>query len=695
MPGVDPDPPFPENKAGTRPSPTERLLALALKLKEKAAAEGAPSGTVPKRDADAWRSLPAEDRIIYAMVKGLDDYIEADILELRPKYGRALELVEGPLMKGMQEVGVRFGEGKMFLPQVIRSARVMKKAVAALSPFIEQEKTTPLGSSGDGMPSGGTAESTGGGQDQGSRKILLATVKGDVHDIGKNIVAVVLGCNGYDILDLGVMIPSETILDTAEREGVQIIGLSGLITPSLDEMIRTARDMERRGFTIPLIIGGATTSLAHTALRIAPEYSGPVVHVPDASRSAEVARLLLSETERPRFLEELEHTYREAAERHEQIRARIELVSLEAARKNRIPPLRTIPPGPREKNIRVLNDYPIRRIVPYMDWKGFLRVWKMGGPSPVSPGPGPEGCHEREQEQQKLLEDAGKLLDRIISGDILQLRGVVGFFPARANGDDVLLYDPETVERSSGLETGGELARFCFLRNQEKKRAGGHNPCLADFIAPGKTLNRGDVPAASPERQRKGGPRPGENPAGGWTGDWLGLYVLSAGFGIKEAQAVYAANNDDYGALLLSSLGDCLAEAFTEEVHLRVRREWWGYEHPGLTESGGHPPDEGRASEGPLKGKCQGIRPGFGYPICPDHEDKRILFDLLQAEKRCGLSLTESAMIRPAASVCGMYFAHPGAYYFGVGAVGEDQLQDWAERKGISSAEARRRIGRI
>jgi 5-methyltetrahydrofolate--homocysteine methyltransferase len=319
----------------------------------------------------------------------------------------------------------------------------------------------------------------------------------------------------------------------------------------------------------------------------------------------------------------------------------------------------------------------------------------MGGASPVSRGQGPEGNPEREEEQRKLLEDAGKLLDRIISGDILQLRGIVGFFPARADGDDILLYDPETAEGSSGLETGRELARFCFLRNQEKKRAGGPNPCLADFIAPGKTLHSGDIPASFPEGQIHGGPRPGENSARIRTGDWLGLFVLSAGFGLKEAQAVYAANNDDYGALLLSSLGDCLVEAFTEEVHLRVRREWWGYEDPGLTGSGGHTPDEKGAVEDILRGKYQGLRPAFGYPLCPDHEDKRILFDLLQAEKRCGLSLTESAMIQPAASVCGMYFAHPGAYYFGVGAVGDDQLQDWAARKGISPEEARRRIGRI
>jgi 5-methyltetrahydrofolate--homocysteine methyltransferase len=665
MQGLDSGPPLPEE--GTRPSPTARLLALALKIKEKAAAEGAqdvrPSG-VPQRDADTWRSLPVEERLVYAMVKGLDDYIEADILELRPKYGRALELVEGPLMKGMLEVGTRFGEGQMFLPQVIRSARVMKKAVAVLSPFIEEEKIRALEPSGDETDlTGAAAEGMGGGARRASRKILLATVKGDVHDIGKNIVAVVLACNGYEIVDLGVMIPTETILDTAEKEGARIIGLSGLITPSLDEMIRTAREMERRGFTIPLIIGGATTSLAHTALRIAPEYSGPVVYVPDASCSAEVVRLLLSETGRPRFLEELEHRYREAAERHEQIRARIELVPLEAARKNRVPPPKAAAPEPRLKNIELFDDYPVSRIIPYIDWEGFLRIWKLGKADNACVA----GAAGQEEARKKLLEDAEKLLDRIIAGNILRLRGVIGFFPASSQGDDIILYDPKTVGKGPGPASVGELARFCFLRNQEKKRAGGPNPCLADFIVPGAGPSGGCAGGG-------GGTGDGVRTGGG-AGDWLGLFALSAGFGLKEARAAYAADNDDYGALLLSCLADCLAEAFAEEVHLRVRREWWGYE------------------EAPLTGS--GIRPAFGYPVCPDHEDKRLLFDLLRAEERCGLSLTESAMIQPAASVCGMYFAFPGAYYFGVGAVGEDQLQDWAARKGLSPEEARRRIGRI
>jgi 5-methyltetrahydrofolate--homocysteine methyltransferase len=595
-------------------NPVERLLAMAVK--EQAGGEQSGAGKNPD---DSWRSLGPEERIGYAIVTGLDDYIEADILELRPKYARSLDLVEGPLMRGMREVGDRFSQGKLFLPQVIRGARVMKKAVAVLEPFIEQEKPPGAGREND--------------------TVLLATVKGDVHDIGKNIVGVVLGCNGYRVLDLGVMIPSDEIISAAEKEGVRIIGLSGLISPSLEEMVRTARDMEKRGLAIPLLIGGAAASLAHTALRIAPEYSGPVVYVPDASRAAGAVRSLLSDTERPRFLEELEDRYREAARRHGAIQARIDLLPLEAARKNKAPP-GALPPEPVHRGILELGDYPVSRVIPYIDWGGFLRSWEMGTP----PVPG----EEAEGARNKLLEDARRLLDAVVSGGVLELRGVLGFFPAAADGDDVILYDP--------MKTGGEspqkpAARFSFLRNQEKKRSGRPNPCLADFIAPGA---------------------------------WLGLFALSAGFGLPEAAAAYRARHDDYGALLLGSLANSLAEAFSEEIHRRVRREWWAYA-----------PEEDLSAQEILRGTYQGIRPAFGYPACPDHEDKRIAFDLLGARKRCGLTLSESAMIIPAASVCGMFFSSPSAYYFGTGAAGEDQIRDWAARKGIDAGEARRRLGRI
>ncbi|MDR2186354.1 MAG: methionine synthase [Treponema sp.] len=601
-------------KGGT----AERLLVLAEKTMAKT------GETEAALSASQWRSRNAEDRIVYAMIKGIDDYIEADVLELRKSFRRSLEIVEGPLMKGMYEVGDRFGAGKMFLPQVIRAARVMKKAVAVLEPFIEEEKTAAL------REDPRTAAGNG--------AVLLATVKGDVHDIGKNIVGVVLGCNGYRILDLGVMIPAETIINAAEKERVGAVGLSGLITPSLDEMIRTAAAMESRGLRIPLLIGGAATSLAHTALKIAPAYSGPVVYVRDASQCPGAVRSLFSDTERPRFLETLEEHYREAAERHVSIQSKLELLPLEEARKNRISPAEV--PAPKVREIIELGDYPLERIIPLIDWQAFLYTWNLN----VS------GTPEAAGEKAKLLEDARSALDRIVSGETpLRLGGTLGFFPARSDGDDVILYDPAQNRKSAGTE----IARFSFLRNQTKKRAGGANLCLADFT-------------------------------GADSGGWIGLFVLSAGFGLKEAEAEYRKRGDDYGALLLSSLANTLAEAFSEEVHRRVRLEWWGYA-----------PEEKLSAEDLVKGTYKGIRPAFGYPACPDHEDKRTVFKLLEAQKRCGAALTESAMIIPAASVCGMYLAHPSACYFGTGSIGEDQLADWASRKGIGAEEARRRIGRI
>jgi 5-methyltetrahydrofolate--homocysteine methyltransferase len=601
-----------------QPDATEILLRVALGRKDD------KTRTAAREHLDSWRSWDTEAQILHAMLTGIDDYIEADVLVLRAKYPRALDILEGPLMKGMQEVGNRFSDGQMFLPQVIRSARVLKKAVTALEPFMAQEKATGTLSSG--------------------AKILLATVKGDVHDIGKNIVGVVLGCNGYEILDLGVMVPAEQIIETALREQAGIIGLSGLITPSLDEMIRTAQEMEKQGLTIPLLIGGATTNLAHTALKIAPEYSGPVVYVPDASRSAETVRALCSETERPRFLEALEHSYRTAAERHETLQARLSLIPLKKARENKVQfSWSSSLPEPKTKGVLECYNYPLSWVTPYIDWKGFLRAWDMTGAN--TPGP-------KQAAQETLLEDAKALLDPIVSKGLLKLRGVVGLFPALAAGDDVLIYDPADPER--------EIARFAFLRNQEYKRSGGFNPCLADFILPQ------------------------EHSAQSATG-WIGLFVLGAGFGLHELQVPYQEQQDTYRSLLLASLANSLAEAFAEELHFRVRQEWWAYA----------PEEERLSMEDISTGRYAGLRPCFGYPICPDHGDKRIVFDLLEARERCGFALTESAMIIPAASVCGMYLDHPSAYYFSLGPIGEDQVSDWAARKGISLQDARKRIGRL
>ncbi|MDR0876495.1 MAG: methionine synthase [Treponema sp.] len=586
----------------------DRLLAIAEQLHSRANTPPSALHLPPSKD---WRNLPVEDRVIHAMVKGIDDFIEADVLELREKFDRSLRIVEGPLMNGMKEVGNLFGKGQMFLPQVIRSARVMKKAVAVLEPFIEQEKTRPA-------------------SDQSNApKVLLATVKGDVHDIGKNIVGVVLGCNGCEIIDLGIMTPSEKIIETAIEKKVDIIGLSGLISPSLDEMVHTAREMETRGLKIPLIVGGAAASTAHTAVRIAPEYSGPVVYVSDAGRSAETVRALLSDTERPKFLETLETVYGEAVQRHEKILRFSELLPLADARKNKIPMVSYIPIEPKIKDTIELKDYPVERVVPHIDWASFLQTWDLAGETYPLAYTGVEQKKRREA-QNKLMEDAHALLDRISAEGLLTLQGVIGFYPAYSENDDIIICDPGAPDT--------EIARFCFPRNQERKRAGGPNPCLADLVLP--------------------------------QGDWIGLFTLSAGFGLTEAAAEYKAKHDDYGAILLASLANTLAEAFSEEAHLRVQQEWRG-------------------------GAQAGIRPAFGYPACPDHRDKEIAFNLLGARERCGLKLTDSGMIIPAASVCGLYLASPAAYYFGVGRLGDDQLADWAARKGISTYEAEKRLGRI
>ncbi|MCL2066911.1 MAG: methionine synthase [Treponema sp.] len=553
---------------------TERLLAAT----EQFSAGVSPNAKdVPPEKSG--RLLDAESRVVQAMHKGHDD-IEADIVELLKKYKRPLDIIEGPLMEGMKEVSIRLGKGSMYLPQVIRSARVMKKAIIVLEPQIEAEKRLA--------------------KQAASPKILLATVKGDVHDIGKNIVGLVLGCNGYAIIDLGVMVPCEQIIETAEREGVSAVGLSGLISPSLDEMINIAGEMESRGMTIPLLIGGAAASLAHTALRIVPEYSGPVVYVPDAGKSAETVRALLSETERSRFLEAIEESYRKAAEHHKMIQSNIKIIPLAEARANRAPPGPSVD-EPKTTGIIELNNYPLDRVIPYIDWTSFLESWEMQGAAAAT--------------KENLLEDAKIFLQRIRTETLLTLNGVAGIFPAAAHNEDITLFDP--ADRKS------EVGRFFFPRSLQKKPAGVFNPCLADFIT---------------------------------EQDWLGLFALSAGFGMEENARKFRARGDEYAAALLASLANSLTEAFAEEVHLRIRREWWGYAAA-----------ETLSAENVLKGEYTGIRPAFGYPSCPNHEDKRIAFKALEAQKRCGFELTESAMMIPAASVCGMFFANPGAYYFSAG----------------------------
>jgi len=550
------------------PGAAERLLELAEKI---VAAPTAPNSSSIPNSSLLIPNSP-EKRIVHAMLRGIDDFIESDVLELLNQQKTALEIIEGPLMDGMKEVGKRFDEGSLYLPHVIRSARVMKKAAAALEPYMGKVSNTV----------------------NNAPKIVLATVKGDVHDIGKNIVGIVLACNGYQVIDLGVMVPAEQILDTAEKEHAAIIGLSGLIAPSLDEMAHIAKEMEKRRMKIPLLIGGAAASLVHTSLRLAPEYSGPVVYVQNAGKSAETVRALLSDSQRPHFLQELEKSYQDAAQRHEEIQSRIELISLELARANRVPPATYKPVAPKTSSLISLENYPINRVVPYIDWQSILRGWDAQTPDTI-------------------LDDAKRLLEQVETKGLLQLRGVAGIFPASSENEDIII---------------GDKHRFCFRRNLQKKPAGVFNPCLADFVAPEQN---------------------------GQAVDWLGLFALSAGFGLGEASEQYRRNGDDYSALLLASLANALAEAFVEEAHLRVRREWWGYA-----------PDESLSIEEILKGKFTGIRPAFGYPSCPSHEDKRIAFELLEAEKRCGLKLTDTAMIIPAASVCGMFFASPAAYYFGV-----------------------------
>jgi 5-methyltetrahydrofolate--homocysteine methyltransferase len=589
-----------------REDATERLIKFAESVKQK--------GKVAILE-DAWRGGTVEERLSHALVKGIVDFIDADTEEARKKYGKPLLVIEGPLMAGMNVVGDLFGSGKMFLPQVVKSARVMKKAVAYLQPFLEAEKSS------------GAAKTQG--------KILLATVKGDVHDIGKNIVGVVLRCNNYEIIDLGVMVPCEKILQTAIDEKVDIIGLSGLITPSLDEMVHVAREMERKGLTLPLLIGGATTSKAHTAVKIAPSFNQPVVHVLDASRAVPVASNLISAEHKPKFAAEIRAEYDRVRSQHGGQTAK--LLPLEAARAN-TPKLKFDDlPKPEFTGVKAI-DVPPGDLVKFIDWSPLFHTWELRGVYPKI------FQHEKHgEEARKLFGDAQKLLDEIVSKKLIQPKAVYGFFPASRVGDDVELYADEARKKV--------LTTFHFLRQQIAKGDGTPNWSLADFVAPQ------NLP------------------------DFIGGFAITSGHGLKELVEKFKADNDDYNAIMAEALADRLAEAFAEFLHKRVRGEW------------GYGKNENLATADLIDEKYRGIRPAAGYPACPDHTEKEILWKLLDVEKNAGIKLTESFAMWPGSSVSGLYFAHPDSKYFAVGKLGRDQLLDYHLRKGMTLQEVERWLG--
>ncbi|WP_197417473.1 methionine synthase [Mycobacterium sp. GA-2829] len=603
-----------------REDAAERLLEIAERFNSK------EKGEDPA--AAEWRSLPVRERITHALVKGIDAHVDDDTEELRAEIaaagGRPIEVIEGPLMDGMNVVGDLFGSGKMFLPQVVKSARVMKKAVAYLLPFIEAEKEA-----------NGTAASK-----DTNGTIVMATVKGDVHDIGKNIVGVVLQCNNFEVIDLGVMVPAQKILDAAKEHDADIIGLSGLITPSLDEMSNFAVEMERAGLEIPLLIGGATTSRAHTAVKISPRRSGPVVWVKDASRSVPVAAALLDDRQRPALLEATEKDYASLRERHAQKNER-PMLTLEKARANRTPVDWNgyTPPAPVQGlGVREFTGYDLSELREYIDWQPFFNAWEMKGRFPDilnNPASG--------EAARKLYEDAQEMLDTAIKEKWLTANGVIGFFPANAVGDDIEVYTDET--RTEVLTT------LHNLRQQGEHRDGIPNRSLGDFVAPKDTE----------------------------LADYVGAFAVTAGLGSQDRIMEFKAANDDYSAILLESLADRLAEAFAERMHERVRKEFWGYQ-----------PDEHLDNEALIGEKYVGIRPAPGYPACPEHTEKTTLFDLLDVTERTGIELTESMAMWPGAAVSGWYFSHPQSQYFVVGRLAQDQVADYAKRKGWTLQEAER-----
>ncbi|MCC5937496.1 MAG: methionine synthase [Lunatimonas sp.] len=594
-----------------REDATERLLDFAETVKA--------SGKKAKQD-DSWRREPIEKRIEYALVKGIIDYVIDDTEEARLHLGDPLKVIEGPLMDGMNVVGDLFGEGKMFLPQVVKSARVMKKAVAYLEPF---------------MPKAGDVGYVENGSSS-IKKILLATVKGDVHDIGKNIVGVVLACNSYQIIDLGVMVEAERILDEAVAQRVDIIGLSGLITPSLDEMVNVAAEMERRGLQIPLLIGGATTSRIHTAVKIDPMYSGIVVHVTDASKSVPIAGEAIHEGTKDAYKLQIKETYRQLRVEHEAKQELKQMATYEEAKAN---PTQVdwdtfTPVKPKKPGVTTLDDIDLAVLRNYIDWTPFFSTWMLSGKYPKILDNPVVGAEAR-----RLFEEANAMLDRIIGEKWLTAKAVVGLFPVVKQGEDVLISAPYSGDRPQ---------KFSFLRQQGKKGKGVPNRSLVDFIHPTDE-------------------------------DYLGCFAVTAGWGIEAKLAEFAKDGDDYNDIMLKALADRLAEACAEYVHFLVRKEYWGYA-----------PDETLSNDDLIQEAYVGIRPAPGYPACPEHSEKGTLFDLLQAEQRIGITLTDSFAMYPTSSVSGFYFGHPESKYFGLGKIGEDQVIDYAARKGVSKEQAER-----
>ena len=583
------------------------------------------SAVVSEKKAEEWRNGTVEERLSHALVKGIDTYIEIDAEEARVKLGRPLLVIEGPLMDGMGVVGDLFGAGKMFLPQVVKSARVMKKAVAHLTPFMEAEKAAMVAA-------GQVVKAQG--------KIVLATVKGDVHDIGKNIVGVVLACNNYEVIDLGVMVPCEKILERAKAEKADLIGLSGLITPSLDEMVHVAREMERQGFKLPLLIGGATTSRRHTAVKIAPHYSEPVVHVLDASRAVPVTTSLLSDDGKSAFIAQHRADYEALRKAHSA--PRLQVVSLETARSRRTPIEWRAEdlPVPAFTGVRVLKNFPLATLRDFIDWTPFFHTWELKGVYPRILEQGEQGAQARQ-----IFTEANALLDEIVEKNLITANGVYGLFPASAVGDDVELYTDAAV--------GNVLERFHFLRQQSDRD--GNEPCrsLADFIAPKET----------------------------GLSDHIGAFAVTSGIGLKELCDRFRAEHDDYNAIMAEAIADRLAEAFAECLHKRVRDEW------------GYGRDEGLSNADLIQEKYRGIRPAAGYPACPDHTEKGPLWHLLDVEANTGMQITESFAMWPGSSVSGLYFAHPESRYFSLGKIDRDQVADYAGRKAMSVAEVERWLG--